>query len=417
VRHRLFARIVLESGLTFLATGKAGAIASLRRAAAAERRSDARFDVELRPLAELSVLADEWRALGERALEPNAFYDPAFALAAAPVLGADVLAGLVWSRSPRKLAGFFPVRIERRRYGLPLAMLVGWTHPFAPIGTPLADRDMAEPAVAAWLDYVASDPTLPKLMLMPLLAEVGPVASCFAAVLAQHNIEPASFGRHERALLSPGESRSDYLKRRVSGKRLRNLRRRRQQLAERDAVAVTVARGGEELARAQEDYLAIEAGGWKGRAGTAVAQNQDISHFMRSAVTALGRENKVLIHRLMLGGKPIAATMALQSCDTVWGWKVSYDEAYADYSPGVLAVAGLTETLLEDPAIRQADSCASPNDSMAPQLWSERITIADWLFSVDARADFAFSLASRLEALRRAAIRAAKSARDHLRRR
>jgi CelD/BcsL family acetyltransferase involved in cellulose biosynthesis len=410
------ARIVLEIGLTFLATGKAGVIASLRRATAAERHADARFDVELRPLAELSVLADEWRTLAARALEPNVFYDPGFALAAAPVLGADVSVGLVWLRAPRRLAGFFPFRIERRRYGLPFSLLVGWTHPYAPIGTPLADRDMAEPAIAAWLDHVANDPTLPKLMLMPLLAEGGPLASCFAAALAQRNSEAVSFGRHERALLSPGESRSDYLQRRVSGKRLRNLRRRRRQLGEQHAVAVTLARDGEDLARAFDDYLVLEAAGWKGRAGTAAVQNEGICHFMRSAVAALGRENKILIHRLLVGGKPIAATMALRSGDTVWGWKVSYDEAYADYSPGVLAVAGLTETLLEDPAIRQADSCASPGDSMATQLWSERLTIADWLFSVDGRTDFAFGLASRLEALRRAAIGAAKSARDRLRR-
>jgi hypothetical protein len=54
---------------------------------------------------------------------------------------------------------------------------------------------------------------------------------------------------------------------------------------------------------------------------------------------------------------------------------------------------------------------------MASQLWNERLTLADWLFTAAADAEFSFALASRLEALRRAAINAAKSARDHLRRR
>ena len=55
------------------------------------------FRVEWRPLAELAAIAAEWRALAARALEPNVFYDPAFALAAAPVFGHDVgrRAGLV----------------------------------------------------------------------------------------------------------------------------------------------------------------------------------------------------------------------------------------------------------------------------------------------------------------------------------
>ena len=56
------------------------------------------FRIEWRPLAELAAIAEEWRALVDRALEPNVFYDPAFALAAAPVFGPDTGAGLVWSR-------------------------------------------------------------------------------------------------------------------------------------------------------------------------------------------------------------------------------------------------------------------------------------------------------------------------------
>ena len=64
------------------------------------------------------------------------------ALAAAPVFGADAGAMLVWSTTGR-LLGLFPARIERGRG--PLARMVGWTHPFAPLGTPLVDRDHAEP--------------------------------------------------------------------------------------------------------------------------------------------------------------------------------------------------------------------------------------------------------------------------------
>ena len=89
-----------------------------------------RFRVEWRPLAELAALASEWRALASRALEPNVFYEPAFALAAQEVFERGVGAGLVWSQSSeRRLVGLFPARIERRRYGIPLPVLVGWTHP------------------------------------------------------------------------------------------------------------------------------------------------------------------------------------------------------------------------------------------------------------------------------------------------
>jgi hypothetical protein len=215
-------------------------------------------------------------------------------------------------------------------------------------------------------------------------------------------------------LLLPGDSRADYFQRGMSGKRLRSMRRRQRKLEELGAV-VEQAKGGEAFARGLDDFFRLESTGWKGRAGTAALQNQGVRDFIQRAVTALAGDDKALIHRLRAQGKTIAATIALKSGDTAWGWKVSYDEAYADYSPGVLAVVASTEALLADPAITQADSCATATDTMASQLWNERLVMADWLFPAAAGADFSFRLASRLEALRRTAMAAAKSARDHLR--
>src|SRR3979490_3448947 len=98
------------------------------------------FRVEWRPLAELTRIVLEWRSLAARALAPNVFYEPAFALAAAPVLGRDGGAGLVWARAaPLRLLGFFPARVERGRNGMALPVLVGWAHPYGPLGTPLMD--------------------------------------------------------------------------------------------------------------------------------------------------------------------------------------------------------------------------------------------------------------------------------------
>src|SRR5271156_1375543 len=99
--------------------GAAPAFASARRAVLADRFAANSLAVEWRDFAELSSIVREWRELAARALEPNIFYEPAFALAAAPVFGRGAGAVLIWSGTkPRKLLGFFPARIVRRRYGL-----------------------------------------------------------------------------------------------------------------------------------------------------------------------------------------------------------------------------------------------------------------------------------------------------------
>ncbi len=94
--------------------GAASAIASARRAVLADRYAANAFTVEWRKLSELEAITAAWRDLAARALEPNVFYEPAFALAAAPVFGRDAGAVLVWSGRPRAgcLASFLRALIH-----------------------------------------------------------------------------------------------------------------------------------------------------------------------------------------------------------------------------------------------------------------------------------------------------------------
>ena len=196
--------------------------------------------MEIRRLDELAAFAAELRDLTARAIAPNAFYEPAFMAASAPVFGRDVLAGLVWRRAtPARLIGFFPVAIERRRYGLKMPMLVGWTHPYGPLGTPLIDRDCSDAAVAAWLDHIAADPALPKLMLMPYLPAEGDVAHAFDAALAHRDGRSEHFALHRRALLAPQGDRAGYLDHAIPHKKRKELRRQRKRLADTGTLTST----------------------------------------------------------------------------------------------------------------------------------------------------------------------------------
>jgi CelD/BcsL family acetyltransferase involved in cellulose biosynthesis len=372
------------------------------------------FAVEWRPLAGLDGIARQWRALAERALAPNVFYEPAFALAAAPVFGNDIGCGLVWGRAaPARLLGLFPARIERRRYGI-LPALVGWTHPFAPLGTPLIDRDAGAAVVSAWLDLVATSPDLPKLMLMPYLPVDGPVGQAFDAALAQRHGNCVSFNRHRRALLAPPQSRAHYLDDALGGKKRKELRRQRRRLADGGALVSRTAVAPADVAAALDEFLKLEAAGWKGRAGTAARADASVHAFMRNAVLGLAQEGKARIARLSAGGRPIAAIVTLTSGANAWCWKIAYDESFARFSPGVLLTLALTEELLEDAAVAHADSCATADHPMIDHVWRERLALCDRLIAVRPQAPFA--RARYLEAVRSLAIAQAKSLRDRLRR-
>jgi CelD/BcsL family acetyltransferase involved in cellulose biosynthesis len=390
-------------------------IASARRATALARMAAADLTVEIRPLDSLHCIVEPWQALAARALEPNIFHEPAFALAAAPVFGAGLQAGLVWSQGPpRELIGLFPVRVQSRRYGLPMPVLSGWTHPYAPLGTPLVHRDIAEPAIAAWFDHLASDPAMPALMLLPYLAEDGAVASVIDSILARRGSATASFERHRRALLAPNDARSDYLRRAIAPKRRKELSRQMRRLQDRGQVTVDRA-GGPAARAALDDFLRIEASGWKGRSGSAAGSNPDIRRFVESAVAGLAARDAVAVYRLLLAQQPIAAAITLRSGANAWCWKIAYDETYARLSPGTHLIIRVTEDLLRDPGILRTDSLATANHPLIDHIWNERMTVADRLIALRPDAFVPFALACRLESIRRLGIGAARAVRGHLR--
>jgi CelD/BcsL family acetyltransferase involved in cellulose biosynthesis len=374
------------------------------------------FRVEWRPLAELAGIAAQWQALADRALEPNVFLEPAFALAAAPVFGRDVGAGLVWSRtSPRRLMGFFPARIERRRYGIALPVLVGWTHPYAPLGTPLIDRDAGVAVISAWLDHLASRPDLPGLLLMPYLPVTGPVAQAFGTALARRDGKCIALSAHQRALLSPAGMRTHYLDDAIGAKKRKELRRQRKRLADTGPLKSSTVTAAPAMAAALGEFLTLEAAGWKGRAGTAARADDHIRAFMENAVTGLARAGKARIDRLLAGERPIAALVTLQSGATAWCWKIAHDEGFARFSPGVQLLMDVTQGLLDDPGVARADSCATAGHPMIDHIWRERLGLADHLMQTGPQRRSAFALACRLERLRRAAIAGLKRARDRTR--
>jgi CelD/BcsL family acetyltransferase involved in cellulose biosynthesis len=393
----------------------APAIARARRAAIADRYAAGALAVEWRSLLELHAIESEWRELAARALEPNIFYEPAFALPAARVFGRDAGAVLVWSgTNPRKLLGFFPARIAPRRYGLKLPVLVGWTHPYAPLGTPLVEREAAEPVIAAWLAHLADGTELPGLVLLPFLPADGSFAVTLDAITRRAQMPSADFNGHDRALLMPHDDRLTYVERTLGQHRHKELRRYVRRLADIGAILFTSATEPMPVAAALADFFALEQRGWKGEAGTAAAQHDDIRSFITTAVGGLAAQGKVTLNRIFIDGRAIAVTITLRSGDTAWFWKIVYDETFGQHSPGVVLTFAVTEDLVEDTSLLRTDSCATANHPMIDHIWRERLTLTDRLIGVRPQAPFAAG--RRLEALRNAAIGAAKAARQQFHR-
>jgi hypothetical protein len=75
----------------------------------------------------------------------------------------------------------------------------------------------------------------------------------------------------------------------------------------------------DEVAAVFHDFLDLEMRGWKGRAGTAMAQEPGMQRFAGQAIGALAGRGAVRAARLSCGSRPIACILTLVSANAAAG--------------------------------------------------------------------------------------------------
>jgi len=329
----------------------------------------------LTPLADVS--AAQWRALSTRAAEPNGYYLPEWELAVnASARGrVDTDALGAW-RDASTLIGLVPVISMWRAYRIPLPALVG-ADPYGTLCTPLLDRDMAEEAVAGILQQARQAGA--HALIFRATSLDGAAMKAFSDVLRRDGMAPLVLQSHVRACLDATCDADEMLRDALGAKKLKELRRQRNRLAEHGAIHFDVARAPVDVAAAIEPFLMLEASGWKGQRGTALSQDDGDAAFVRRATSALAETGQCEIVTLRAGETPVAAAIVLRHQDRAFYFKLGVDERFAKFSPGVQLTLELTRYLCADPAIRLVDSTAAPDHPMINPIWRGRLAIGDVL--------------------------------------
>lgn len=115
-----------------------------------------------------------------------------------------------------------------------------------------------------------------------------------------------------------------------------NLRRRHRRLSEMGAVALRREDGSGDLEGVFQEFLTLEASGWKGRQGTALARSERLAGFYRRWVREAAGRGALAIRALTLDGRAVAMHLGLVHRETYYLPKTAYDEALGSVSPGQL---------------------------------------------------------------------------------
>jgi CelD/BcsL family acetyltransferase involved in cellulose biosynthesis len=383
-------------------------------------RAAPRFDLDIAPIGLDPALAEEeeWRRLAGDALEPNAFFEPGFALSAArhfPLSARPVFVGM-WRRGgfsqQRRLIALFPLSRARAFLGGGLERL--WLHDNAALATPLIDRRGGEEALAAWLDWLGEASPAPGVVF-PKIVKSGPLHDLVAATARATGRRLRLLDDYERAALYPGSDVETLWRRNSSLHSYKEFNRRRRRLEENGPVETSWAATPDDVRLAMEQFLALEAAGWKGGRG-ALLSDPGRATFARSAARLLAREGKCKILSLDAGGRRLAMGIVLESGRRAAFWKIAFDESARSFAPGIHLVHALTRAHLARNDLDLTDSCAIANHPMIDRFWPDRLGICD--LAIETRpGGAAFDSACAQDRLRRRLRAGAKDAVNGLLRR
>lgn len=319
-----------------------------------------------------------WEDLAANALEPNPFYEPWMLMPAlrAFTTGKHVRVVLVldFKQGVPFLCGVFPLERKTRYKKLPVAAYSMWQHLYCALCTPLIRTGSERECLNAFLDWLASERDCALIEFNQVPGD-GPVRRLFDDCLSERKAHTLICESHSRAMFRPAESADQYLRSALRRDHRKDLRRKTRRLSELGNLEFDALAPNGDIDRWTQEFLDLEASGWKTRDGGAFACNEvNRDYFLRVAKAAF-EKGRLMMLAIRLDRKPVAMKCNLMSEPGSFAFKIAFDESFAAYSPGVLLELENVRRLHAERRVEWMDSCAAPEHPMIDRLWPHRRAI------------------------------------------
>lgn len=342
------------------------------------------YRVQVIQAGELPEILPEWTLLAENAIEPNPFYEPWMLLPALSAVeeGKYVQAALVWHQNPSNskekplLVGFFPFTAGRRFKRIPVPVTKVLAHIYCFLGAPLLHHHHGQPALEAYFDWQYSPASGAKLVTFQKLPADGPFHQLLVDLVYARSLSHYIDTRYTRALFRRPADSVKYIAAQISSKSMQQYRRKRERLAELGVLDIRHLSDQDDATGWIDAFLELEASGWKGAIGTALAASESHATFFRAAASAAHENGRLKMSGLWLDGRPIASRVSFRAGDGTFLFKLAYDEEFSKYSPGMLLELEFIRAGVEGPDGWE-DSCNSAENTVYKRIWAHRRTIED----------------------------------------
>lgn len=330
--------------------------------------------LKVRVVGDPAALASAWQDLADHAVEPNPFYEPWMLLPAFEAWPGRVQ--FVAVEDAAGLVGFFPLERAFFYRRAPLPHLRLWRYPHCFLGTPLVRRGYAAECLRALRAWLKND-----ILHWRDVAADGPCAAALDDSIGRFHLRPY---KRSRALLRRHADAESYIAEALPKASRKELRRLEKRLSEKGRSTFSET---DEV----EQFLELEAAGWKGERGSALGSTVAGARFFRSMALQAAARGRLMMLALELDGRPVAMKCNLLAGEGAFAFKIAYDEAYARFSPGMQLELANIRAFHARADLQWMDSCAAPDHFMLNRLWLERRPLIDVLAATGSAPGLALS--------------------------
>ncbi len=316
----------------------------------------------------------DWADLVASVSEPNPFFEPWYLMPSLRDLDRGRRVRIAAYYRSGMLCALFPLNKSTAYYGYPLPHHAVWQHPNMFSGVPLVRHGHELGFWRTLLATLDEDPGGALFLHLPQLNETGPLNRALETVLASQDRPAGVVQRSERALLQSDLSPDAYFETSLSTKKRKELRRQERRLGEEGELSFDRHSDSTELDRWIGEFLALEASGWKGSEGSALASDAATARLFDHALRGAAGAGRLERLTLRLDGKPIAMLANFLTPPGAYSFKTAFHESYSRFSPGVLLQQRNLE-LLASEQLDWCDSCAAEGHPMIEHIWREKRAI------------------------------------------
>jgi CelD/BcsL family acetyltransferase involved in cellulose biosynthesis len=344
---------------------------------------------ELADRAAIGALKEEWESLRHRLAENGGTRGPFLSPSFFAVFAASIVRGparslrLLIAHRNGRICGLWPLLFEHRRLaGVPARVLRS-------LGDEHSQRYDAlvvdDETASAFVHHLVGDRAWDAIELRDVLTSEGTTTMDWhktgidriVAAARQHRIPVGTLFPSASPFLSLPTT-EEALEVQLSSKFRANLRRRARNLIKTcGPLSLELVTSPRAVRAALDDGLRLEAAGWKGEKGTAIACDVDLDRRYRALARAFAMERKLALYFLKAGERRIAFHFGLVEEGVYFLLKPGYEPSLAVHSPGHLLLHFVARDLIRR-GIRELDLLGDPMPWKAD--WTAELRGKSWVY-------------------------------------